>query len=87
MTSPLHSVLAPRSLAVVGASKDPTKRGCQALKALLADEFPGPVYPIHPREPEILGLTAYASVLDVPGEIDLALICTPIAIWRLIKRR
>ena len=76
MTSPLHSFLAPNSIAVIGASKTPTKRGYQAIARLLSDRFSGPIYPINPREPEILGLRAYPSVLDVDGEIDLALICT-----------
>ncbi len=77
MSSQLHSVLAPDSIAVIGASSDPTKRGHQAIKQLLADGFDGPVYPINPKAPEILGLRAYPSVTEVEGPVDLALICTP----------
>jgi acetate---CoA ligase (ADP-forming) len=77
MTSALFAFLAPRSLAVIGASKDPKKRGYQALHTLLADRFAGKVYPINPKEQEILGLQVYPSVMAVADEIDLALICTP----------
>lgn len=75
--SPLHAILNPRALAVIGASNDPTKRGYQAVKQLQADGFARPIYPINPKAPEILGLTAYPSLDAVPGAIDLALVCTP----------
>lgn len=68
--------LSPSSIAIIGASNDPTKRGYQAIRYLIADQFKGGIYPIHPRESEILGIEVFASVLDVPDEIDLALICT-----------
>jgi len=77
MSCQLHQFLAPSSIAIIGASKDPTKRGYQALKYLIADNFAGGIYPIHPREPEILGIPAYPSVSAVPAEIDLGLVCTP----------
>ncbi|MCW5699693.1 MAG: CoA-binding protein, partial [Rhodospirillales bacterium] len=77
MSNGLLGFLAPRSVAVVGASKDPTKRGYQALRYLIADKFAGGIYPIHPKESEILGIQAFPSVSDVPDEVDLALVCTP----------
>lgn len=77
MSSELHSILAPSSIAIVGASKDPTKRGNQALRALLRDGFAGRIFPVHPKESEILGIRTYPSVVDVEEAIDLALICTP----------
>ncbi len=75
--SPLHPVLNPRAVAIIGASNDPTKRGYQAVKQLLNDGFDKPIYPINPKASEILGLKAYASVGAVEGPIDLALVCTP----------
>jgi acetyltransferase len=75
--SPLHAVLNPRAIVVIGASNDPTKRGYQAIKKLLADGFDGPIYPINPKAPEILGLRAYPAVTEVEGPVDLALVCTP----------
>jgi acetate---CoA ligase (ADP-forming) len=75
--SPLSEFLAPNSIAIVGASLEPTKRGYQALKALKRDGFQGKVFPIHPHETSILNLPTYKSVMDVVADIDLALICTP----------
>ncbi|MCP5197169.1 MAG: acetate--CoA ligase family protein [Gammaproteobacteria bacterium] len=77
MHSPLHRFLAPDSIAIVGASLDPTKRGYQALVGLLNDGYAGRIYPIHPKLDEIMGLKAYASLEQVPEPVDLALICTP----------
>jgi acetyltransferase len=68
-----------RSVAVVGASRDESKRGFQAVRSLLESKFEGPVYPVHPREETILGLRCYRSVLDVEGPVDVALITTPAA--------
>lgn len=51
MTSKLLSFLAPKTIAVVGASKDPSKRGYQAIARLLNDDFDGRIYPVNPREP------------------------------------
>jgi acetate---CoA ligase (ADP-forming) len=73
----ITSVLYPDAIAVVGASKDRTKRGFRAIERLLADNYPGAIYPINPKESEILGLRCYKSFDTVPGPVDLALICTP----------
>jgi acetyltransferase len=77
MSDQINQFLAPKSIAIIGASTDPTKRGNQAIRRLISDDFSGNIYPINPKAPEILGLKAYASVNDVEEEIDLALICTP----------
>lgn len=77
MKSKLHGIFAARSIAVIGASTDPAKRGHQAIRKLLADGYRGTIYPINPKAPEILGLTAYASILDVAAAIDVALVCSP----------
>ncbi len=72
------SFLEPNTIAVVGASNDPQKRGYQAIERLKQDGFPlSKIYPINPKNSEICGLKAYASVLDVGEAIDLALVCTP----------
>jgi hypothetical protein len=60
----------PRVVAVVGASSDRTKFGNKAVRAFLRRGCV--VVPINPREREVEGLAAYASVLDVPGAIDMA---------------
>ena len=72
------SFLAPNSIAIVGASNKPEKRGFQALKQLLADGFAADsIFPINPRAESILGVKCYPDLTAVPGNIDLALICTP----------
>jgi len=57
-------------VAVVGASSDRNKFGNKALRAFQAEGYT--VIPINPNEREVEGLPAYASVLDVPGAIDMA---------------
>jgi len=59
-----------KTVAVVGASNDRRKFGNKALRAFKAQGHT--VVPINPHEPEVEGLRAYASVLDVPGTIDMA---------------
>ena len=73
----LKHVLNAESVAVVGASKTETKRGYQAIKTLLEDKFEGKIFPVNPKEKRILGLTCYASLLDIPASVDIALITTP----------
>lgn len=74
ISSPLERLLRPASVAVVGASSDPTKRGHQAVRALRNSGFSGPVLPVHPAGGELLGLPVYRSVSDLPLVPDLALI-------------
>lgn len=76
---PLEPVLAPGSVAVIGASADTTKRGFQAIRALRDAGFHGSILPVNPRGGEILGLPVYATVEDLPEVPDLALVCTPAA--------
>lgn len=78
--TPVHSIadmLYPDSIAIIGASKDQTKRGFRTIEKLLADGYAGGIYPINPKETEILGLKCYPAIADVPGPVDLAIICTP----------
>ena len=60
----------PKTVAVVGASSSRAKFGNKALRAFLAEGYR--VLPINPNESEVEGLKTFASVLDVPGPIDLA---------------
>ena len=73
----LDRLFNPSSLAIVGASKDETKGGGRFLKRLIDDGFKGKLYPVNPREAELMGLKNYHSVLDIPGEIDLAILTVP----------
>jgi len=67
----------PQSVAVIGASRDEGKLGHGVLKNLLQYGYKGKVYPINPKADEILGLKAYPTVLDVPGEIEMAVVVVP----------
>jgi acetyltransferase len=73
----LDPILQPRSVAVVGASRAPGKIGFTVLKNILDGGYEGQVYPVNPKAREIQGLKAYASVADVPGEIEAAVLCVP----------
>jgi acetyl coenzyme A synthetase (ADP forming)-like protein len=67
----------PRSVAIIGASNDPTKLSYAVVENMTRYGFPGRVYPINPKGGTILGLPAYPTVLDVPDSIDLAVIIVP----------
>jgi len=67
----------PRSIAVVGASRDEWKSGGMFISGLLKDGYRGTIYPINRKESEIMSLKCYPSVLDVPGELDLAVMAIP----------
>jgi acyl-CoA synthetase (NDP forming)/GNAT superfamily N-acetyltransferase len=70
----VHNVLYPRSVAVIGASTDPAKVGHAVLLSLLRGSFTGPVYPVHPDARSVHGVRAYATVTDIPDEVDLAVV-------------
>lgn len=67
----------PRSIALVGASSDPAKPGGRCLNALIKRHYPGMIYPINKRHRELLGLTCYPTLSDVPGEVDMVIISVP----------
>ncbi|MEM0004198.1 MAG: CoA-binding protein [Desulfurococcaceae archaeon] len=73
----LKSMLEPRSIAVIGASRTPGKIGYVILKNIIGYGYKGKIYPINPNAEEIMGLKAYPSVLNVPGEVDVAVIAIP----------
>jgi acetate---CoA ligase (ADP-forming) len=77
MDHSLEPIFKPRSIAIVGASQNPTKRGFQAIQSLLQDKFEGEIFPVNPKEKEILGLPVYPDLYSIGKEIDLALIATP----------
>lgn len=73
----LDGLLRPKSIAIIGASGTPGKIGYLAVKNLIDCQYPGRIYPINPKGEVIQGLSSYASVLDVPGEIDTAMLIIP----------
>ena len=73
----LERLLNAESVAVIGASRMPTKRGYQAIKILLEEKFEGRIYPVNPKEKRILGLPCYPDVASIPDSVDIALVTTP----------
>ncbi|MCU1465347.1 MAG: family N-acetyltransferase [Actinomycetia bacterium] len=70
-------LLAPRSIAVIGASTHPGRIGHELFRNLLAYGFEGPIYPVHPTSLSVAGVRAYANVLEVPDAVDLAIVVVP----------
>ena len=75
----LKYLLYPGSVAVAGASASPDKFGHRILFNIINNGFKGRVYPVNPRESEVLGLESFAAVSDIPGAVDLAIITVPTA--------
>ena len=73
----LTPLLSPRAVAVIGASPDTTIIRGRLLHTLVARGYPGAIYPITRSHGEIHGLKAYASIDDVPGPVDLAIVVIP----------
>ncbi|WP_091674200.1 bifunctional GNAT family N-acetyltransferase/acetate--CoA ligase family protein [Amycolatopsis marina] len=73
----VHNLLHPTSVAVIGASTDPTKIGYVALTNLLSADFAGTVYPVNPEHRSVRGVRAYPSVVDIPDPVDLAVVAVP----------
>ena len=77
MNYSLDPLFKPRAVALIGASAKELSIGNVIIKNLLHYKFNGPLYPINPKVDEIRGLKAYRSILDLPGEVDLAHIVIP----------
>ncbi len=73
----LASFFNPRAIAIVGASKTEGKIGHSVVKNAVQSGYTGKVYPINPKESEILGLKCYPSITDAPGPIDLVALVIP----------
>ncbi len=70
----LDSLFYPRGIAVMGASNNTFSIGNRVVNNLLTYGYKGRIYPVHPKESEILGLKAYPSILDVPDPVDIGMI-------------
>ncbi len=70
----LDKIMKPKSIAVIGASTKEHTIGSDIMKRLQEYNFNGKIYPVNPKGGIIEGLQAYTSVLEVPGEVDLAII-------------
>ncbi|RYG34333.1 MAG: hypothetical protein EON93_08250, partial [Burkholderiales bacterium] len=72
--SNIERLLAPRSIAVVGASSDATRIGGRPLARLISTGFSGAIYPVNPSRDTVQGLPALKRVLDLPMGVDLAIV-------------
>jgi len=73
----LDMFLSPSSVAVIGAAREPGKLGYGVLSNILSCGYGGKIYPINPKADQILGLKCFHSVLDIPGEVELAVVVIP----------
>src|SRR5208282_5582185 len=73
----LDAMFAPGSVAVIGATSRPGTVGHAVLENLLHGKFQAKVYAVNAKHPEVLGLKTYASIRDIPGHVDLAIVATP----------
>ena len=73
-TPDLEAVLAPKSVAIVGASGDVTRWGGSAVQNILAGGFKGAIYPVNPKGGEFFGLPVSTGLDDLPAAPDLALL-------------
>ena len=71
-------IVAPRSVAVIGASEDTGKFGGRVLHYLVKHGFPGTLLPINPNRATLRGLVAYPNIGAAPGPIDVAILAVPV---------
>jgi len=73
----LNSIFYPKSIAVIGASRKPGSVGQSLLANIIGSRIQGIVYPVNPKAKGILGVKCYPTVMEIPDEIDLAVIIVP----------
>lgn len=75
----VQRLLSPRSVAVVGASREPGAPGHELLRSLLDNGFTGPVYAVNPAATSVSGVRSYPDLASVPETVDLAVVAVPAA--------
>ncbi|MEJ6022817.1 acetate--CoA ligase family protein [Ramlibacter sp. PS4R-6] len=73
----MNRIMKPKAVAVVGASNEAGKIGNSVMKNLINGGYKGKIYPINPKDAEVMGIKAFKSVKDVPDEIDTAVFAVP----------
>lgn len=73
----IRHILAPRSVAVIGASRQAGSIGQLILQSIMQNGFTGVVYPVNPKADMVMSVKAYPSILDVPDDVELAIIVVP----------
>ncbi|MBW2260868.1 MAG: CoA-binding protein, partial [Deltaproteobacteria bacterium] len=80
MSEGISSILSPKSIAVVGATDRAGSVGIAVFDNLLNARFQGVVYPVNPRTKSVCGVRSYPSLLDIPDDVDMAVIIVPSAV-------
>ena len=75
--SEMKSLFEPRTIAIIGVSKNPDKVGHKILHNVIGSGYKGNVYPVNPKGGEILGLKVYPDLDSIDGPIDVAVISVP----------
>ncbi|MBI9077869.1 MAG: acetate--CoA ligase family protein [Desulfatibacillum sp.] len=75
--NPLHTIMAPKSIAIVGASTNPMKMGSLQFLNIINSGFPGAIMPVHPKHEEIFGVKAYPAISSLPSVPELAILVVP----------
>jgi acetyl coenzyme A synthetase (ADP forming)-like protein len=70
-------LLRPHSIAVIGASRSPGTVGHELVRNLVSGGFQGPVYPVNPSAAHVASVPCFASIEDIPGVVDLAVVAVP----------
>ncbi|PXX77907.1 acetate--CoA ligase family protein [Dielma fastidiosa] len=73
----LQYALNPSSIAVVGASRYPSKVGNKVVAELLEWGYTGKIYPVNPRADKVLGLKSYHTLKDIHDRVDLVFVAVP----------
>ncbi len=73
----IERLLAPRSVAVIGAGRQRGGLGHEIVRNLVAGGFEGPVYPVNDNATHVASIRTHPTVLDIPGEVDLAIVAVP----------
>lgn len=76
----LTSMIRPKAVAVIGASANSEKIGHTILQNIINSGYGGHIFPVHPKEKEILALKVYPSVTAIPEQVDLAVVAVPAAL-------
>jgi acetate---CoA ligase (ADP-forming) len=73
----VRRILYPKTVAVIGASRDPDSVGGKVFRNMLHSNFSGIIFPVNPNTTAVGGVLSYPSILHVPGDVDLAVIVVP----------
>ena len=84
MHNPLDSLFNPQSIAVIGASNDPVKWGHDVAARILMNPGNREIYMVNKSASEVLGMKSYASILDIPGKVEFAIIIIPFHLLMII---